>query len=180
MSLTDERYDATTQWQHHNAPGDVAPLFLAQKGLEHFITRARQADTFGRKGSHRHSTCLSLWHRNWPGQAISPSLVRQFARIQHRRWVLTLSQSYRPKIRRGRFKTSSTLELDQRQKTNLRPPPRTHAGGATIGILAGSQKIFAVGGKQKLWGVTLAIALSTQLHITMTIQRLTYPVAVLL
>ena len=29
-------------------------------------------------------------------------------------------------------------------------------------------------------GVTLAIALSTQLHITMTIQRHTYPVAVLL
>jgi len=34
-------------------------------------------------------------------QAISPSLVRQCARIQHRRWVLTLSQSYRPKFRRG-------------------------------------------------------------------------------
>ena len=44
---------------------------------------------------------LTLWHRNWPGQAISPSLVRQCARIQHRRWVLTLLQSYRPKIRRG-------------------------------------------------------------------------------
>ena len=35
---TDEHYDETTQWRHHNAPGDVAPLFLAQKGLEHFMS----------------------------------------------------------------------------------------------------------------------------------------------
>jgi len=51
---------------------------------------ATQLDTLG-----------PLRHRNWPGQAISPSLVRQCARIQHRRWVLTLLQSYRPKTRRG-------------------------------------------------------------------------------
>jgi len=38
LSLTDEHYDETTQWRHHNAPGDVAPLFLAQKGLEHFMS----------------------------------------------------------------------------------------------------------------------------------------------
>ena len=44
---------------------------------------------------------LTLWHRNWLGQAISPSLVRQCARIPHCQWVLTLLQSYRPKIRRG-------------------------------------------------------------------------------
>ena len=33
---------------------------------------------------------LTLWYRNWPGQAIFPSLVRQCVRIQHHRWVLTL------------------------------------------------------------------------------------------
>jgi len=38
LSLTDEHYDETTQWQHHNAPGDVAPLSLAQKGLKHFMS----------------------------------------------------------------------------------------------------------------------------------------------
>ena len=38
LNLTDEHYDETTQWRHHNAPGDVAPLFLAQKGLEHFMS----------------------------------------------------------------------------------------------------------------------------------------------
>jgi len=37
LNLTDEHYDETTQWRHHNASGDVAPLFLAQKGLQHFM-----------------------------------------------------------------------------------------------------------------------------------------------
>jgi len=38
LSLTDEHYDETTQLRHHNAPEDVAPFFLAQKGLEHFMS----------------------------------------------------------------------------------------------------------------------------------------------
>jgi len=44
---------------------------------------------------------LTLWHRNWPGRAITPNHVKQCVRIQHCCWVLTLLQSYRPKIRRG-------------------------------------------------------------------------------
>ena len=48
-------------------------------------------------------------------------------------------------------------------------------------ILAGNQKIFCSGWQAEIVeGVTLAIALSTQLHITMTIQRHTYPLADLL
>ena len=31
LSLTDEHYNETTQWRHHNAPGDVAPLFFGSK-----------------------------------------------------------------------------------------------------------------------------------------------------
>ena len=48
-------------------------------------------------------------------------------------------------------------------------------------ILAGSQLSFRSGWQAEIVeGVTLAIALSTQLHITMMIQRHTYPLAVLL
>jgi len=66
--------------------------------------------------------------------------------------------------------------LVQRQKRNLRPQPRTHAGGAsgTDGsqvicssqILAGRQKIFRSGWQadsEIVESVTLAITFSTQL-----------------
>jgi len=38
MSLTNAHYDETKQWRDHNVPDVVDPLFLAQKGLHHFMS----------------------------------------------------------------------------------------------------------------------------------------------